>query len=63
MLFPEHAHTTFDCVLTRSFYKYRNEISLQHCCVVFCIIIIVIVIIIVIIIMIPCFHLEIKTLD
>ena len=34
LLLLEEAHTTFHCELTRSFYKYPNEISLQHCCVV-----------------------------
>ena len=38
LLLPEHAHTTFHCVLTRSFYKYLDELSLQHCLVIFCII-------------------------
>ena len=29
------SYRTFHCVLTHSFYKYPNELSLQHCCVVF----------------------------
>ena len=37
LLLPEHAHTTFHCVLTCSSYKYLNELSLQHCCVILCI--------------------------
>ena len=36
LLLPEHVRTTFPCVLTCSFYKYPNELSLQHCRVVFC---------------------------
>ena len=36
LLLSEHAHTTFHCVVTCSFYKYPYELSLQHCRV-FCI--------------------------
>ena len=37
LLLPEHAHTTSHYVLTCSFYKYPNELSLQQCYIVFCI--------------------------
>ena len=35
LLLREYAHTTFHCILTCSFYKYPNQLSFQHCRVVF----------------------------
>ena len=37
LLSIDHTHVIFHCVITCSFYKYPNELSLQHCWVVFCI--------------------------